>query len=140
MSTTDEREFEEAVTEILTIFDDDPQMTEELLAIEDSQHTAESHALVRIREIGRRVMEVRRTSADTTEAHVREAERLIADRDPHAPDEPAWQGLTAAAQVHATLAQVATATEMMPWMEAMAKWVTAGQPDVPASSERAATS
>jgi hypothetical protein len=40
-----------AIAEILAVFDDDPEMTRELLAIERDQHTAESHAMVRIREI-----------------------------------------------------------------------------------------
>jgi hypothetical protein len=61
MSTTDD-EFLTAVTEILAIFDDDPQMTEELLSIDPDQHTAESAALIRVREIGRRVMEGRGTA------------------------------------------------------------------------------
>ena len=62
MSTTDEREYLDAITEILTIFDDDTEMTGDILACPPDQHTAESAALVKIREIGRRVMEGRGTA------------------------------------------------------------------------------
>lgn len=57
---TGDGEFLNAVVEILTIFDDDPQMTEELLSSDPRQRSAESDALVRIREIARTVLEGRR--------------------------------------------------------------------------------
>jgi hypothetical protein len=67
--STDDDEFLTAVTEILAVFDDDPQMTEDVLSAErDDQHTAESAALARIREIGRRVMEGRGTTGDAARA------------------------------------------------------------------------
>jgi len=56
----DVNEYRDAIVEILTLFDDDPQMTEELLAVEPGQRTAESAALAAIREIGRTVLEGRR--------------------------------------------------------------------------------
>jgi len=59
----DRNEYLDAIVEILTIFDDDPQMTEELLSIVPGQHTAESAALVKVREIGRTVLEGRRKPA-----------------------------------------------------------------------------
>lgn len=57
-----------AITEILAIFDDDPLMTAELLAITPDQHTAESAALVKVREIGRRVVADRGTASGSTTA------------------------------------------------------------------------
>jgi hypothetical protein len=50
-----------AIVEILTVFDDDPQMTGELLS-PGRIKTAESSALIAIREIGRRVLEGRTPS------------------------------------------------------------------------------
>jgi len=50
-----------AIIEILALFDDDPQMTGELLSPHRDQ-TAESSALITIREIGRRVLEGRSSS------------------------------------------------------------------------------
>src|SRR6185312_4468299 len=46
-------EFAVAVTDILTVFDNDQQMTEELLAADPDDLTAEGAALARIREIAR---------------------------------------------------------------------------------------
>jgi alpha-D-ribose 1-methylphosphonate 5-triphosphate synthase subunit PhnG len=131
---SDEGEYLNAITEILTVFDDDPLMTEELLAIADDQHTAESAALVRIREIGRRVMEGRGTaSGETAEGDIRESRRYLA-----AAEELAgatgydWVARRTndlqAAQVHATLAQTMKAGEMLPLMTRLAEWVASGCP------------
>lgn len=137
MTTTDdehecngEHEYLNAITEILTIFDDDPQMTEELLAINPDQHTAESAALVKVREIGRRVMEGRGTASGTAEAHVREAERFAASADGQ-PDAYRRSVDLQAAQVHATLSQTLTAARLMPMMAKMADWVGSGEPAGP---------
>ena len=57
-------EYRDAIAEILAIFDDDPQMTEDVLkAGRDDQHTAESYALEKIREIARTVLEGHREPA-----------------------------------------------------------------------------
>lgn len=55
-------EYRGAIVEILTVFDDDPRMTEDLFA-DPGQRTAEDEALVRIREIARAVLEGRRGPA-----------------------------------------------------------------------------
>ena len=131
MSTTDDDRDEllRALTEILTVFDDDPQMTEDLLSIEADQHTAESHALATIREIGRRVMEGRGTATGATaEDHVRAAERFAAAAE-GVEDVTGYERQLRrsadlqAAQVHATLAQTLKATELMPLMARMTAWL-----------------
>jgi len=61
MDSADEAgEYAAAIAEILSVFDDDPSITEEILAEDPDQATAESAALVRIRELGRTALEGRR--------------------------------------------------------------------------------
>jgi hypothetical protein len=94
--TPAEDEYLRAITEILTIFDDDPQMTADLNACH--QLTAEADALARIRVIGRRVMEGRGTVSGRTPAgHAEAAEIALSRHFPVAVE-------IAEAQVHALLA------------------------------------
>jgi len=68
-----------AIIEILAIFDDDLQMTEEILAAAAAgQDTAESAALVKVREIGRRVLDGRGTATgDAQGSHAGTAAALV---------------------------------------------------------------
>jgi hypothetical protein len=75
-------EYADAVTDILAVFDDDPQMTEEVTSCDPDQLTAEAAALARIREIARCVLEGRRPPAEDR-AHAHDWE--LVDRQHYAP-------------------------------------------------------
>jgi plasmid stabilization system protein ParE len=142
MSTeTDAAEYLAALTEILTVFDDDPAMTEDLLTVPEDQRTAEAAALVRIREIGRGVMEGRGTAfSETAEAHIRQAGRYVAAAEELAGATSYEGGLRRtndlqAAQVHATLAQTLKASELMPMMAELVESIRPARAEVPAAGD-----